>query len=117
MKDLQGESFLWPFRKNTPSYSDTLMRACEAHGVVPGTVVVDDKWAAHYATCRADEAKWPDLRGWIAERHAAGIVARMSASDSELRARSARSVLEHHAGAAADAHLPPEARWPPLRHR
>ncbi len=38
MKDLQGESFLWPFRKNTPSYADTLMRACEAHGVVPNII-------------------------------------------------------------------------------
>jgi DNA-binding transcriptional LysR family regulator len=38
MKDLQGESFLWPFRKGAPSYSDTLMRACAAHGVVPNII-------------------------------------------------------------------------------
>jgi DNA-binding transcriptional LysR family regulator len=38
MKDLQGESFLWPFRKGAPSYSDTLMRACEAHGIVPNII-------------------------------------------------------------------------------
>jgi hypothetical protein len=25
-----------------------------------------------YGTCEPDEAKWPDLRGWISERHAAG---------------------------------------------
>ncbi len=38
MKDLHGESFLWPFRKGAPRYSDTLMRACVAHGVVPKVV-------------------------------------------------------------------------------
>lgn len=38
MKDLHGESFLWPIRKGVPSYSDTLMRACEAHGVVPNII-------------------------------------------------------------------------------
>jgi len=38
MKDLNGESFLWPFRKGAPRYSDTLMRACVAHGVVPKVV-------------------------------------------------------------------------------
>jgi len=38
MKDLQGESFLWPFRKRAPRYSDTLMQACAAHGVVPKVI-------------------------------------------------------------------------------
>ncbi|OLF13508.1 alpha-amylase family protein [Actinophytocola xanthii] len=41
------------------------------HGVVPGTVVVDDKWAQRYATCFPDRAKWPDLAGWISRRHEA----------------------------------------------
>jgi len=40
--------------------------------VVPGTVVVDDKWQREYATCRPDPDKWPDLPGWIARRHAHG---------------------------------------------
>jgi hypothetical protein len=42
------------------------------HGLVPGTVVVDDKWQKRYATCRADTGKWPDLAGFIADRHAQG---------------------------------------------
>jgi hypothetical protein len=42
------------------------------HGLVPGTVTVDDKWQERYATCRPDEEKWPDLRGFIADRHARG---------------------------------------------
>ncbi|MFI7675740.1 hypothetical protein [Actinophytocola sp. NPDC049390] len=49
---------------------DRFLAHLARHDVVPGTVVVDDKWAAHYATCRADERKWPDLRGWIAKQHA-----------------------------------------------
>ena len=57
--------------ESTQDNYDRFLAHLARHDVVPGTVVVDDKWAAHYATCRADEAKWPDLRGWIAERHAA----------------------------------------------
>lgn len=43
-----------------------------AHGVVPGTVVIDDRWQLAYGTGEPDPERWPDLRGWIAERHAAG---------------------------------------------
>jgi hypothetical protein len=42
------------------------------HGVVPGTVVVDDRWQLHYGTAEPDPDRWPDLRAWIAGRHAAG---------------------------------------------
>jgi hypothetical protein len=51
---------------------DAFLGHLARHDVVPGTIVVDDKWAEHYVTCRPDEAKWPDLRGWIAARHDAG---------------------------------------------
>ena len=41
-------------------------------GVEPGIVVLDDKWQATYGENTADENKWPDLRGFIDEQHAAG---------------------------------------------
>ncbi len=34
--------------------------------------MVDDKWQRDYALPDVDTEKWPDLRGWIADRHAAG---------------------------------------------
>ncbi|ONI67209.1 hypothetical protein BWI15_29040 [Kribbella sp. ALI-6-A] len=51
---------------------DRFLTRLARQGIVPQTVVVDDKWQEAYATCRPDPAKWTDLRGWIAERHAAG---------------------------------------------
>ncbi|GAB1516515.1 alpha-galactosidase [Actinophytocola sp. KF-1] len=56
--------------ESTQENYDRFLTHLARHDVVPGTVVVDDKWAAHYATSRADEHKWPDLRGWIAKQHA-----------------------------------------------
>jgi hypothetical protein len=43
-----------------------------AHGLTPGTVVIDDKWQRKYGSWEPDPAKWPDLRGWIRRRHADG---------------------------------------------
>jgi hypothetical protein len=51
---------------------DGFLGALEEHGVVPGTVVIDDKWQVTYGRNEPDTAKWPDLRGWIAERHERG---------------------------------------------
>jgi hypothetical protein len=44
----------------------------EGHDIVPGTIVIDDKWEERYATARPDRAKWPRLEDWIAARHARG---------------------------------------------
>lgn len=51
---------------------DELLAHLAAHDVVPGTVVVDDKWQRAYGTGEVDPDRWPDLRGWVAARHAAG---------------------------------------------
>jgi hypothetical protein len=51
---------------------DEWLERLAAHGVVPGTVVVDDRWQLAYGTGEPDPRRWPDLRAWIAGRHAAG---------------------------------------------
>lgn len=51
---------------------DGFLSALAREGLVPGTVVVDDKWQSAYGTNEPDPAKWPDLRDWIARRHEDG---------------------------------------------
>ncbi|UNX56272.1 hypothetical protein MF406_08790 [Georgenia sp. TF02-10] len=51
---------------------DELLAGLAAHDVVPGTIVLDDRWQAAYGTADPDPDRWPDLPGWIARRHAAG---------------------------------------------
>jgi hypothetical protein len=46
-----------------------LLAARDLH---PGTVVIDDKWQKTYGENQADAEKWPDLRRFVDERHAAG---------------------------------------------
>jgi hypothetical protein len=56
----------------TQANYDEFLSHLEAHGVVPGTVVIDDKWQTAYGTNEPDPQKWPDLRGWIEGRHRRG---------------------------------------------
>ena len=49
-------------------FLETLSR----HDLSPGTVVLDDKWQTTYGENRVDEAKWPDLTGFISRQHEAG---------------------------------------------
>jgi hypothetical protein len=65
-----GASFA-PDLARQPLYDRWLTRL-SGRGVVPGTVVIDDRWQADYGTNTVDSEKWPDLRGWIDSRHADG---------------------------------------------
>lgn len=56
----------------TQAEYDQYLGALEREGVVPGTIVLDDKWQATYGRNEPDPAKWPDLRGWIAKKHERG---------------------------------------------
>jgi hypothetical protein len=60
-----------PALSRRTEYDDHLAHL-DRHGLVPGTVVIDDKWQRAYGSWEPDEDKWPDLRGWIADRHARG---------------------------------------------
>ncbi len=56
----------------TEAVYEDILAGLAARGVVPGTIVIDDKWQLAYGTNEPDPAKWPDLRGWIARRHDRG---------------------------------------------
>jgi hypothetical protein len=56
----------------TQSNYDEFLAELERERLVPGTVVLDDKWQIAYGTNEPDPEKWPDLKGWIADRHARG---------------------------------------------
>jgi hypothetical protein len=57
---------------STRAEYDAHLDHLERHGLVPGTVVVDDKWQRAYGDWRPDEDKWPGLADWIAARHRRG---------------------------------------------
>jgi hypothetical protein len=51
---------------------DRFLSHLASRDIVPGTVVIDDRWELAYGSGLADQERWPDLRRWIAGRHAAG---------------------------------------------
>jgi hypothetical protein len=51
---------------------DSFLGALERHDLVPGTIVIDDKWQETYGLNEPDRAKWADLRAWIDDRHERG---------------------------------------------
>jgi hypothetical protein len=51
---------------------EEFLATLEQSGLVPGTIVIDDRWQAQYGTATPDLEHWPDLKGWIADRHARG---------------------------------------------
>jgi hypothetical protein len=56
----------------TQARYDGFLARLEEYGLVPRTIVLDDKWQKTYGRNEPDTDKWPDLAGWIAERHAGG---------------------------------------------
>jgi hypothetical protein len=70
---LSAELDVPPATLATESHYDTWLGRLAAGGVHPGTVVIDDKWQRAYGTNEPDPERWPDLAGWIATRHAAGV--------------------------------------------
>lgn len=59
-------------RYSRQAHYDAFLAVLDQQQVVPGIVVIDDKWQAAYATNEADEEKWPDLPGFIRRQHEAG---------------------------------------------
>ena len=64
-------------RGKSPDYArqalyEGFLTALDAHGIDPGIIVLDDKWQASYGENQVDEAKWPDLPGFIRSQHARG---------------------------------------------
>ncbi|TDE12678.1 hypothetical protein [Jiangella asiatica] len=51
---------------------DEFLDIVDGAGLDPGTIVIDDRWQYAYGTGDVDLDHWPDLRGWIAARHAEG---------------------------------------------
>lgn len=51
---------------------DDFLATMRSAGLDPGTIVVDDRWQAAYGTAEPDTGAWPDLGGWIAQRHREG---------------------------------------------
>lgn len=56
----------------TQAIYDEFLGRLDAHGLRPGTIVIDDRWQQQYGTATTDLTHWPDLAGWIAGRHERG---------------------------------------------
>lgn len=60
-----------PDRATQENYQEWV-RLMDARQINPGIVVIDDKWQLNYALNEVDQAKWPDMNGFIAEQHHRG---------------------------------------------
>ncbi|HYY54459.1 MAG TPA: hypothetical protein VFA01_03675 [Candidatus Dormibacteraeota bacterium] len=56
----------------TQANYESFVATLEAKGVVPGTLVIDDKWQATYGGNEPDATKWPQLARFIAAQHRRG---------------------------------------------
>jgi hypothetical protein len=68
----QGLTLAAAARFATQDNYDRFLAHLEDRNVIPGTIVIDDKWQSAYGTCEPDDAKWADLHGWIRSRHDRG---------------------------------------------
>lgn len=50
---------------------DAFLEHLASQGLRPGTIIIDDRWQRAYGSGEVDDQKWPNLRRWIANRHAA----------------------------------------------
>ena len=67
-----GRSIRFAPEYSTQDRYDAWLGRLEARGVMPGTIVIDDGWAARYALPEPDRGRWADLAGWVRARHARG---------------------------------------------
>jgi hypothetical protein len=63
--------------KRAPAFAradvyDEFLARLDEHRLDPGTIVIDDRWQRTYGSAEVDTDAWPDLKGWIAARHAEG---------------------------------------------
>jgi hypothetical protein len=61
-----------PTAECTQANYDAFLAVLAERGIVPGTIVIDDRWERVYGSGEPDRERWPDLPGWIARRHAEG---------------------------------------------
>jgi len=69
---LSGQEGRGSQEKATQANYDRFLAALAEADLSPGTVVLDDKWQRAYGLADADEERWPDLAGWIDDRHRDG---------------------------------------------
>jgi hypothetical protein len=53
----------------TQEFYDNRIQELASHGVWLPRLTIDDKWQREYGPLVADRLKWPDLGGWIDDRH------------------------------------------------
>ncbi len=70
--DAGGKGTLWAPDLCRQSIYDEFLETLAAASLDPGTVIIDDRWQAAYGTAEPDTDAWPDIRGWIDERHREG---------------------------------------------
>ena len=69
---LAAERKVAPRDLATQALYEEWLATLDARGLPVGTVVIDDKWQKSYGGFDVDEAKWPDMKGFVARQHARG---------------------------------------------